>query len=207
MLLPRDLNQCESALSESIKASIRSNKYSRISVNLSFQGLRLTPLVVRLYYNLLKEDINIILAFSDIGSSALAKRDYPELINSIFTFKELLLPINTNMTNKIIIAVSPQPFEYEQFESLCTDTKLTIIMLNGRLEETAIGVGYVGRERRIGFIRSWHIAFWIEPFRLGAIYKQYNSEWNVFKYTKLGYIFCESFSQKPDNDLITNCLT
>ena len=33
---------------------------------------------------------NTILMFSDVGSSSLAKRDYPELTNDIFTFKDFI---------------------------------------------------------------------------------------------------------------------
>ena len=75
-------------------------------------------------------------------------------------------------------------------------------MINGKLEETAIGVGYVGRERRINFIRSWNNIFWIQPLQKGAIYKKYPGKWNIFRYQVDGYVHCKSYDSKPDADTI-----
>ncbi len=204
-VLPHDLSTCESILLNSLYKFIDIESENRISVNLFFEGLKLPPLIIRLSQSLGQKDLTSVITFSDIGSAALAKRDFPQFNDRIFTYKELLSK-NLDLDDKIILAVSPQPYDYELFEELCSQLSQQIIMINGRLEETSIGVGYVGRERRINFIRSWRRVFWIQPLTKGAIFKAYPGDWQIFKYTPKGYKFCSSVNNKPDVDTINKLL-
>ena len=80
-------------------------------------------------------------------------------------------------------------------------------MINGKLEEPTIGVGFVGRERRSKFIKSWFNLFYLEPLTKGALYHCYPMNWSLFKYTTSGYIYVNSYETKPDNQLINELLT
>ena len=201
LVLPSDLLECEQALSHSLLTCKKSNSFSRIAVNLKFEGLKIGPIIFRLIKRLDSALIKSCIAYSDVGSSALAKRDYPDFSDRIFTFKELIDTQNLNL-DTLIIAVSPQPYDFDQFEDMSINNDNDILMINGRLEETSIGVGLVGRERRVRFIKSWEQIFWLEPLPKGAIYRSYPSEWKVFKYTKEGYIYLNAYTKYPASDLL-----
>ncbi len=201
LVLPSDLLQCEEALLDSLLTSKKSSSFSRLAVNLKFEGLKIDPVIFRLIKRLDSALIKSCIAYSDVGSSALAKRDYPNFSDRIFTFKDLISNQKFDL-DTLIIAVSPQPYDFDQFEDMSINNDNDILMINGRLEETSIGVGLVGREKRVRFIRSWEYIFWLEPLPNGAIYRNYPSEWKVFKYTRDGYIYKNAYSKYPASDLL-----
>ncbi len=201
LVLPSDLLQCEDALWQSLLTCKKSNSFRRLAVNLKFEGLKIDPIIFRLIERLDSASIKSCIAYSDVGSSALAKRDYPNLSDRIFTFKDLISTQKLDLET-LIIAVSPQPYDFDLFEDMSINNDNEILMINGKLEETSIGVGLVGRERRVRFIRSWEYIFWLEPLPKGVIYRSYPSEWKVFKYTRDGYIYKDAYSKYPANDLL-----
>ncbi len=203
--LPSDLDACETSLYNSFVSSVKNASFLRSAVNLKFEGLKILPLVFRLINKIDLFENNIYIAFSDFGSSALAKRDYPFYSSRIFTYKDILSKEIINL-DTLLIAISPQPYDYEEFESMCNKISSRILMINGKLEETSIGVGLVGRERRVNFIKSWEQIFWIEPLPKGAIYRSYPSDWNVYKYNSNGYTFCNYYSKYPNSDLLESDL-
>ncbi len=201
MKLPKDLNDCERSLFYSLKNFFESKTSNRVQANILFEGLKLQPIIYRLLNNLKSIGIDSIITFSDYGNSALAKRDYPEIREQIYTFKELV-ELNYNQDNTLVIACSPQPYEFDDFETLCNSINSRILMINGKLEETSIGVGSVGRERRIRFIKSWDYAYLLQPFRKGALLYEFSKKWMLFSYGIDGYRFISSYDIKPDKEEI-----
>ncbi len=205
-VLPHDLLTCEKKLLDALITFLKFDDSKRISVDLRFEGLKLFPLVFRLVDGFNVNSMKSYILFSDIGSASLAKRDYPNQANQIFTYKQLLNE-DIFITNSNVLAVSPQPYDYDLYNDVCSKISVPIIMINGRLEETTIGVGFVGRERRNTFIKSWKNAFYIQPLNKGALYMNYPNQWLLFKYTKIGYIYLEMFDKKPDPDTISELLS
>ena len=77
--LPKDLAECENYMLKSVKDCLETNSIRRLSVNLKFEGLKIVPIAIRLINKLDERKITSSIAFSDYGSSALAKRDYPSI--------------------------------------------------------------------------------------------------------------------------------
>tara|TARA_Y100001968_G_C19213264_1_gene645830 strand:- start:381 stop:863 length:483 start_codon:yes stop_codon:yes gene_type:complete len=145
---------------------------------------------------------NAYLLWSDEGASALAKRDINSFYDRIFSFNSFKQVIEKLDHNNILIAINPQPYDFDEFKSICDLYNGKVIMFNGRLEDTAIGIGNIARERRKSFISSWHCIYWLQPITKGAIMKKYNSKWILYKLIADGYIYCESFDNKPDEETI-----
>ena len=53
-------------------------------------------------------------------------------------------------------------------------------MLNGRLEDAAVGIGSVARERRKGFVASWQQAYWLQPLEGGALMRCFPDDWRLY---------------------------
>ena len=75
-------------------------------------------------------------------------------------------------------------------------------MLNGKLEDSAIGIGSVGRDRRRKFISSWNNIFWLEPLKSGALMRLYPYNWTLFKMNNSYYTYHKDYSNKPDPESI-----
>ncbi len=204
--LPKDLDEAKKMLFLSSKNSLQSSSNKRWEVNLKFEGLKISSLINTLSKELVNSNYNHILSYPDMGATALSKRDYPEMKDLTYTFKELSKALPNEKLPKILIAVNPQPFDYEEFEELVTNFEGTVLMVNGRLEDTIVGVGSVARERRKRFTNSWKNSFWLEPLKDGALMHAYPDEWSLFKNTQLGYKFISSFSSKPNSEEVFESL-
>ena len=199
--LPADLKEAEENLYESIRSYLStSSEKSFLSINLKFEGLRINPIIFRLSDKLNKIQKENILLWSDAGGAALAKRDNPELSDKIFTFKEFLNKSNT--LNTILLVSSPQPYDIEMFEEVCSHTNSTVIMINGKLEDPIVGIGSVGRDMRKRFADKWKTIYFIQPLSLGALLKKYPSNWELYKLGSNGYSFINSFEKRPDDETI-----
>ena len=201
-VLPECLFDAEKLLQQSINQSLISNSHKFSSVNLLFQNLRLNPIIYRLFEYLKNKNLEPYILYGDEGSAALAKRDYPNLVEFIFSYNKFEKNISSLINQKIVIAVSPQPYDFEQFKNICESFEGKIIMFNGKLEDTAVGIGNVGRERRKEFIFSWEKIFWLQPLNKGAILKLYDSKWEFFTLGQDGYTHNNSFDKKPDEETI-----
>ena len=206
-LLPSDLAQAESWLHRSIKQCLSDSTIKTMSVNLKFEGLRIMPVVIRLHKALNDHDNQPYLVWSDPGASSLAKRDNKEQSNVIFTYKELLQEDLVIDENKLLICVSPQPYDYELFESLCDKHSGIIIVFNGKLEDGAVGIGSVGRERRKGLLSSLYTVFHLEPLSGGALIKCYPEDWELFKSYNDGFRYLTSSPHRPTPDEISEALS
>ena len=199
--LPADLEEAEINVYDSIQSYFLSNSdQSFLSINLKFEGLRLNPIIFRLSNKLTKIKYENILLWADAGGAALAKRDNPELANKIYTFKEFIN--SSDLINSILLVCSPQPYDIEMFEQVCSHAKSTVIMLNGKLEDPIVGIGSVGREMRKRFAEKWQVVYFVQPLSLGALSKKFPNDWDLFKLESNGYSFVKSFDKRPDDETI-----
>ena len=199
--LPSDLLEAESNLFESIQSYFLINaEKSFLSISLRFEGLRINPIIFRLSDKLNKSKYDNILLWADAGGAALAKRDNPELANKIFTFKEFLN--SSDLLNSILLVCSPQPYDIDMFEKVCSHTNSTVIMINGKLEDPIVGIGSVGREMRKRFAEKWNVVYFVQPLSLGALLKKFPNDWQLFKLNPNGYSFVKSFDKRPDDETI-----
>ena len=199
--LPADLEEAEINVYDSIQSYFLSNSdQSFLSINLKFEGLRLNPIIFRLSNKLTKIKYENILLWADAGGAALAKRDNPELANKIYTFKEFIN--SSDLINSILLVCSPQPYDIEMFEQVCSHAKSTVIMLNGKLEDPIVGIGSVGREMRKRFAEKWQVVYFVQPLSLGALSKKFPNDWDLFKLETNGYSFVKSFEKRPDDETI-----
>ena len=199
--LPADLEEAEINVYDSIQSYFLSNSdQSFLSINLKFEGLRLNPIIFRLSSKLTKINYENILLWADAGGAALAKRDNPELANKIYTFKEFIN--SSDLINSILLVCSPQPYDIEMFEQVCSHAKSTVIMLNGKLEDPIVGIGSVGREMRKRFAEKWQVVYFVQPLSLGALSKKFPNDWDLFKLESNGYSFVKSFEKRPDDETI-----
>ncbi len=199
--LPKDLATAEQDMYKSISSYIATNESNRISLSLKFEGLRIMPVAFRLYEKLNQDNFDVLLCWPDAGGAALARNNYQDIKDSIFTFKEATQKIK-EYRSKLIVAISPKYFDYEEFESLCTSHENFVIMLNGNLEDPMIGIGSVARSRRKSFLLSWHNVYSLEPLSKGALMKTYPSDWALFILCEEGYRFLNSFDNKPSQEEI-----
>ena len=199
--LPADLEEAEVNVYDSIQSYFLSNSdQSFLSINLKFEGLRLNPIIFRLSNKLTSIQYENILLWADAGGAALAKRDNPELANKIYTFKEFIN--SSDLINSILLVCSPQPYDIEMFEQVCSHAKSTVIMLNGKLEDPIVGIGSVGREMRKRFAEKWQVVYFVQPLSLGALSKKFPNDWDLFKLETNGYSFVKSFEKRPDDETI-----
>ena len=199
--LPSDLREAEQNLNESVQKYLSTHdEKSFLSINLKFEGLRINPIIFRLSYKLFESKLDNILLWADAGGAALAKRDKPELASKIFTFKEYLTL--SDSLNSILLVCSPQPYDIEMFEQVCSHTNSTVIMINGKLEDPIVGIGSVGREMRKRFAEKWKVLYFVQPLSMGALLKNFPNNWELFKLNPNGYSFVKSFEKRPDDETI-----
>ncbi len=204
--LPIDLLEAENHFSKIILQDLELIESKRLAINLKFEGLRLMPIILRLGVLLHDNDYNFKILWSDAGSVALARRDNPDLKDYIFSFGDVISGKCNPNKDQLIIAVSPQPYDYDDFLKVCKSHSGKIIMFNGRLEDTAVGIGSIGRERRKEFISSWSFLYSLEPISQGALMIKYPDNWNLFRLDQDGYRFVKSFATKPDIDTVAEHL-
>ncbi len=200
--LPKDLEEAEGNMLSTCEQALQENLGRRISLDIRFEGLRLLPVAIRLFNQLVKSYSGTFLLFPDAGSTALAKNNYPELTDKIYSFKEIDADKVQAGKDTLYIAISPQQYDYEIYQSLCSKHPGVVLMLNGRLEDSAVGIGSVGRERRVSFISSWRKIYWLEPINRGAIQRSYPTGWELYREETNGYVFVEEFEEKPIPELI-----
>ena len=194
--LPADLNEAEDTMLNSILEGLKSNCSKRISVNLRFEGLRIMPVAARLATRLDNKNIQNVLIWPDAGATALAKNNYPDTAANIFSIGDFIKNQISDY-DCLLIVVQPNHYDYEEYEKLCEKYNGKILMLNGKLLDSAVGIGSVGRERRRNFVNSWTNLYWIEPLQRGALLKNYPLDWHLFKQDPDGYRFVQQFIDKP----------
>ena len=97
------------------------------------------------------------------GAAALARRDADDLSAVTMDFNQLKRKESSTPDTRVLLAIGPQPSDYDDFEAVCDGHAGPVVMLNGRLEDAAVGIGSVARERRRGYVATWQQAYWLHP--------------------------------------------
>jgi len=147
-----------------------------------------------------------LLGWPDAGSAALAQRESPELATHCLALKDLVLSDDPEIKGRLLLAIGPQPSDYEMVEQICNSWQGTVVLLNGKLEDAGVGIGSVARGRRKGFLSIWRSAFHIEPLAEGALLQTEQEMWHLFKADPDGYRFLGTMPSKPDAEAIEMAL-
>ena len=163
-MLPGDLKTAESQALEALLAALAAEPAGRWTVDWRFEGLRLLAPALRLGQALQQAGQGVRLLFPDAGAGALARRDAPELAGCIGDFRSELrrqaeaaeaggeAEADAAARPELLLAVAPGQPDYDDFERLCAGHRGAVVLLNGTLEDAAVGIGSVARERRRGFL-------------------------------------------------------
>ena len=165
-------------------------------MELRFEGLRLAPVALRLQRQLDQPDRRCRLLFADAGASALAKRDAPDQADAITSVSDCNrgeMPADST----VLICVTPGPPDYDDVERLCEQFAGPVVLLNGRLEDAAVGIGSVARERRRGFMAQWQSAYTLQPLNAAALRHAHPNDWQIFRLDPDGYRLAEAKGSKP----------
>jgi hypothetical protein len=204
--LPADLLTAEAQLQGAVVAALASGVSRRWSANLRFENLRILPVALRLARALLAKDCSVLIVWPDAGAAALARRDADDLSAITLDFNQLKRKESSTPDTRVLLAVGPQPSDYDDFEAVCDGHAGPVVMLNGRLEDAAVGIGSVARERRRGFVATWQQAYWLQPLDGGALLRSYPETWQLFRLDPDGYRPLSIFETRPDPETIAAVL-
>ncbi|MFM7360922.1 MAG: DUF1995 family protein [Cyanobium sp.] len=197
-MLPPDLRTAEAEASDALQQALSSSSAGRWTVELRFEGLRLLPVALRLFASLLPLAPSGRLLLPDAGAAALARRDGPELAASIASFGDQIRLQGEQGSDGLLLLVAPSQAEYEQVEQLCSAHRGPVVLLNPVLEDAAIGIGSVARQRRRGFLAEWRAAYALIPLESSALRRAFPHPWQLYRLDADGFRVVASFEQKPD---------
>jgi hypothetical protein len=200
-MLPADLRTAELELLKALRAALAEGGRRRWTAELRFEGLRIMPVAIRLAEALRPQLPQLRLLFPDAGATALAKRDAPELVAAIASVGDLeRLQQADGGTDGVVVIAAPTPADYDAVERTCGQHRGPVLLLNGRLEDAAVGIGTVARERRKGFLGEWQSAYALIPTADGALRHAYPDTWRFYRRDPDGYRFLTTFETKPDTE-------
>lgn len=199
-MLPADLRTAEAQALEAVLAALPSQARGRWSVEWRFEGLRLLPVALRFCAALLEAGHGARLLCPDAGAAALARRDAPELAERVADFRGQMRRNQeaSEPSSDLLLALAPSQPDYEDFEQLCSGHTGPVVMLNGTLEDAAVGIGSVARERRRGFLAAWQPAYALQPLEGAALRFAYPGPWELYRQDPDGFRLAATFDQKPD---------
>ena len=202
-MLPADLRAAEAQALAAVVAALGAEPKGRWTVDWRFQGLRLLPVVLRFSEALLGSagpmgDQTLKVLFPDAGACALAKRDAPELAPLCSYFRGHMRVQSDGPSRGVLLAIGPSQSDYDDFESLCGQHLGAVVVINGALEDAAVGIGSVARQRRRGFLSQWQAAYSLIPLDGSALRRAFPGSWELYRQDTDGYRLVESFEQKPD---------
>jgi len=197
-MLPPDLRTAEAEALASLRSALAGDPRGRWTLELRFEGLRLLPVVLRLVGELESSVPGIRLLFSDAGAAALARRDGPELAERIATFSDHLRLRQSGA--EVLILVGASQADYGTVESVCQAHAGRVVLVNPNLEDGAVGIGSVGRERRRGFLAQWEAAYALIPLAGSALRRAHPLDWELFRLDPDGYRFAASYDHRPDGE-------
>ena len=198
--LPADLLAAEEQMLQACLAAIGSGDGRLWSASLRFENLRLLPVAIRLARGLIAKGQQVVMVWPDAGAAALARRDADDLKERIQDFNQLKRSSGSAPDERLLLAINPTPADYEDFEALCASHAGPVLMLNGRLEDAAVGIGSVARERRKGFVALWRQAYWLQPLEGGALLRCFPDDWRLYRQDPDGYRQLEVLPERPDPD-------
>ncbi|WP_255100892.1 DUF1995 family protein [Synechococcus sp. L2F] len=107
----------------------------------------------------------------------------------------------------LLLLVAPGPSDYDAVERLCLNHRGGVVLLNGSLEDVAVGIGSVARERRRGFLSTWRSAYALLPLPEGALRRCFPGPWELYRNDPDGHRLVETFEQKPDAEQVAETLS
>jgi hypothetical protein len=198
-MLPADLRTAEAEALESLAAALAADAKGMWTVEFRFEGLRIMPVALRLLAGLTAAHPGSRLLFADAGATALAKRDAPDQAPQLASLRDVMrLQQADGGSEGVLILVAPSPADYEEVEQVCALHRGAVVLLNGKLEDAAVGIGTVARERRKGFLSGWQSAYALLPTEDGALRRAYPGDWELYRRDADGYRFTARFDAKPD---------
>ena len=197
-MLPPDLLSAEVQLREAISAALASGSGGRWTAELRFEGLRVLPVALRLVTQLVEEGVDLRLLCADMGATALARRDAPALAERIASFGDQIRRQAEAPTEGCLLLLGASQAEYEAVEQLCGAHRGPVILLNAALEDAAIGIGSVARQRRRGFLSQWQAAYALIPQEGSALRRAYPQAWELYRLDPDGYRLAAGFERRPD---------
>ena len=203
--LPPDLATAEQDLLAACTSALASGDGIRWSAALRFENLRVLPVALRLARALIEAGRTVVLLWPDAGAAALARRDAEDLADRVLDFKQWASS-ESKQADALLFAVAPQPSEYDEFAEICGSHSGPVLMLNGRLEDAAVGIGSVARERRKGFVSVWNQAYWLEPVDGGALMRVHPEPWGIYRADPDGYRALEALDTRPDPETLNAIL-
>ena len=205
-MLPADLAAAEAQARGALQAALAADAAGRWSVEWRFEGLRLLPVVLRLARALGEAGAAPQLLFPDAGAAALAQRDAPDLAATIADFRAFRRRCGEAGSEGLLLAVAPGQADYEDFEPLCQQHRGAVVLVNGRLEDAAVGIGSVARERRRGFLAQWQTAYLLQPIEAGALRRAYPDDWEVYREDADGFRLAGRLETRPDPEQLAQIL-
>lgn len=206
-MLPADLRSAETEATEALRAALAAEPRGRWTVELRFEGLRLMPLALRCGDRLVQAGVEGRLLFPDAGATALARRDAPALAPRIASFADQLRLQKEGPSEGVVLLVGAGQTEYEEVETLCSAHRGAVVLINPALEDAAVGIGSVARQRRRGFLAGWQSAYALIPRADGALRRAWPDAWQLYRLDPDGYRAVTTFDQKPDGEQLEQALS
>ncbi len=212
-MLPPDLRSAEAETLTAVRSALAAEPRGRWTVEWRFEGLRLLAPALRLAGNLLTEaGRGGRLLFADEGAAALARRESEILAPRIASFGDERRRqgeaggeaggegSGEGGGEGLLLLVAPSQAEYDLVEALCGAHRGAVLLLNPNLEDAAVGIGSVARQRRKGFLSTWQTAYALLPDAESALRRAHPGEWELYRLDPDGYRLVRSFERRPDGE-------
>ncbi|MEB3352007.1 MAG: DUF1995 family protein [Cyanobacteriota bacterium] len=198
-MLPADLRSAEAEAIAAVTAALADDPAGRWTLELRFEGLRLLPVVLRLCRQLREQGQALGLRCSDMGATALARRDAPDLADCIASFGDEHRQQQQQQCGEgLLVLLGAAPADVELVEAISDGHRGALLLVNGQLEDAAIGIGSVARGRRRGFLARWQAAYALIPSAASALRRAYPGPWELYRLDADGFRAAASFEQRPD---------
>lgn len=198
-MLPPDLRAAEEQLLEAALAALKAGQRGIWTLELRFEGLRLLPVALRLAAALRQQE-PLRLLCSDMGATALARRDAPDLAEAIASFSDQRLLVESGASEGVLLLLGASPSDYGIVETICEGHGGPVLLLNPTLEDAAVGIGSVARQRRRGFLSRCEAAYALIPLADSALRRAYPGPWELYRLDPDGYRLIADFERRPDGE-------
>ncbi|GDX74126.1 hypothetical protein LBMAG40_07830 [Cyanobium sp.] len=204
-MLPPDLRSAEAETLTAVRSALAAEPRGRWTVEWRFEGLRLLAPALRLAGDLLTEaGRGGRLLFADEGAAALARRESEILAPRIASYGDERRRQGEAGGEAggegLLLLVAPSQTEYDLVEALCGAHRGAVVLLNPNLEDAAVGIGSVARQRRKGFLSTWQTAYALLPDAESALRRAHPGEWELYRLDPDGYRLVRSFERRPDGE-------
>ncbi|MBW4698786.1 MAG: DUF1995 family protein [Aphanocapsa lilacina HA4352-LM1] len=201
--LPRTLDETLDQCRQALAAALAGGK-TRAQIDIKVPGLDVLVLVPGLAPVL--GESGWAAAFADPGAAALARRRLGAVGYELRGLSELKL---RGGERSAVLAVEPSAIEVETVELIAARTEgRPFILLNSRLQEAGVvGIGLAGRQLRDRFLSTFEMAYAVQPFEGGSLYRAYPGPWQLWRETREGdYTKVGEFETRPLGEDIDRAL-